>query len=487
MDTPPFINRATELQRLQSHWASGRAELLVATGRRRVGKSRLLEHFFRDKPSVHIVGTLQKTAVQLADASRELYRAIGDPILQHQDFDSWDALLTYVGEYARSRRAGFIIDEFAYYCDESPELPSIVQRWWDRIGQRTQIMLVLAGSHVAFMENLVLGGQALYGRQTGELRLHPFDYADAGRFFPGYTPEDRLRAYGVFGGMPAYLVACDEAAALAENISRTVLRDDAYLRREPLYLLSQERSVDRPRAYLSVLRAIAQGHTQPSGIAMAAGFRSASDVAPLLERLREFRLVERIIPITAEEGGRISKYVLTDHFLAFWFRFVQPAEAALEQGALSWVLQQRILPELHRFVSRAQGPWEGACQDFLWRAFVAGQLGDIGFDRLGPWWEGRGASDSMEIDIVGLDGVHMALAASCKWRNEYAKIGDLDDLKRAAARIGATDRTHYVLFSRSGFDPSLVTRAQAEGVRLITPEDMFADAVLEASMAPNDT
>src|SRR5712692_325862 len=119
----PFLDRYDELGRLNTHWASGRPELIVVTGRRRVGKSRLLEQFFQDKPSVAIVGTLQRARIQLIDAAREVYRMTGDPVLEHQDFASWDALLAYVGEYGRERRFAFVIDEFSYYCDESPELP----------------------------------------------------------------------------------------------------------------------------------------------------------------------------------------------------------------------------------------------------------------------------------------------------------------------------------------------------------------------------
>jgi uncharacterized protein len=290
---PSFLDRIDELDRFASHWTSGHAELLVVLGRRRVGKSRFLEEFLRDKPSVHLVGTLERAPIQLADATRELHRVTGDPVLEHQDFTSWDALFAYLATYASERRVGVVLDEFAYYCDASPALPSILQRWWDRQGQHTQLMLILAGSHMAFMENLVLGGQALYGRRTGELRLAPFDYANAARFFPAASPVERLRAYGVFGGMPAYLSACDPATSLEENIRRIVLRDDAYLRREPQYLLTQERSVERPMTYLSILRAIAQGKTQPNDIAMTAGFRTATEIIPFLNRLREFRLVER--------------------------------------------------------------------------------------------------------------------------------------------------------------------------------------------------
>ncbi len=470
----PFLNRSRELAQFDVHWASGRAELLVVTGRRRVGKSRLLEQFFHDKHSLHIVGTLERALLQLADATRELERVTGDPVLQAQDFSSWDALLTYLSEYARECRVGFVLDEFSYYCDASPELPSILQRWWDRRGQASDLMVVLASSHVAFMEELVLGGRALYGRRTGELRVRPFDYAEAGLFFPSYSADDRLRAYGVFGGIPAYLAACRGELSLGENMRRTILADHAYLRREPQYLLSQERSVERPMGYLSILRAIAAGRTQPSEIALAAGFRSAADIAPFLERLREFRLVERLVPITAHDGGRISRYVVADWFLAFWFRFVQPSESALEQGVDEWVLRRRIQPELDRFISRAQGPWERACHDYLWRVLRSGYLGAIGFDRLGPWWSGRG-EESAEIDLVGLDGRDVTLVASCKWRNEFAKLGDLHDLRRLATRVAATDTTLSVLFSRSGFDPALSAHAERDRtVLLVTPDQMFS-------------
>jgi uncharacterized protein len=183
--------------------------------------------------------------------------------------------------------------------------------------------------------------------------------------------------------------------------------------------------------------------------------------------------VERIVPITAQDGGRISKYLITDPFLAFWFRFVQPSEAALEQGLDEWVLAHRIRPELDHFISRAQGPWERSCQDYLWRAARAGRLGGVGFDRLGPWWEGRGERESVEIDIVGLDGKAIVLAASCKWRNEYMKLGDLAALRQGATRLGATDSTCYVLFSRAGFDPALRAHADSEKIFLVTPEEMF--------------
>jgi hypothetical protein len=176
--------------------------------------------------------------------------------------------------------------------------------------------------------------------------------------------------------------------------------------------------------------------------------------------------------------NRASSYLLTDLFLAFWFRYVQPTEAALEQGADDWVMQQRILPDLDAFVSRPHGPWERACQQFLWRAFRRGLLDETGFDRLGWWWEGRGANRHSELDAVGMNGRRITLVASCEWRNEFTKPGDLNELRRVAHRAGPDDDTRYVMFSRSGFDPSLIEIARLEDVRLVSPEQMYDERLL---------
>jgi AAA+ ATPase superfamily predicted ATPase len=467
-----FLDRVRELAALEERWASGRAEALIMLGRRRVGKSKLIERFLQGKRTIYLVGTREAAQIHLADAARALHQATGDP-LAAGGFASWSQLLTFVAQATAQERLAFVLDEFAYFCDASPELPSVVQRWWDREGSRTRIVTILAGSHVAFMEQSVLGGHALYGRRTGQFRIRPFDYFDAGRFFQTYTPADRIRAYAVFGGMAAYLDATDPNATIGENIARLMLGEHAYLRDEPAFLLAQERSVDRPAAYLSILRAIAAGRTQPSRIAQAAGFDSASDILRILERLQEFRLVERRVPVGTDPlHTRSSVYVLTDHLLRFWFTFLAPGAWALESGQRQWLLENEILPVLDQYVSRAHGAWEDACRAYLWRAWGTKRLRHR-FTELGSWWQGRGQDEGVEIDALGLYEKKVVLAASCKWRNDYVTIGDLDALIAAAARAGANEETQYALFSRSGFDPKLVELARARDVLLVTPEEMF--------------
>jgi uncharacterized protein len=476
----PYVNRQQEVAELARLWDGGRTELLVLTGRRRVGKSRLLAQFFADKPHLYLLGTPQTQHLQLADAARALHAGTGDPYLIEHGFESWESLLAYLTRYIREQRVGIVFDEISHYVDHAPTLPALLQHWWDQEGQRGQAVVVLASSHVRFMERLLAADQPLHGRPTAELRLAPLDYADAGRFFPGYSATDRLRAYAVFGGLPAYLAACDPAAPLSENVRRLVLEPDGYLRHEPLNLLAQERSVSQPTTYLSVLRVIAAGQTQPHLIAKAAGFRSPSDIGPALVRLQDLGLVERLVPISAPPRGRISRYVLPDPLLAFWLRFIQPAEARLAQGFADAVLADLLHGPagLEPFLSRAHGPWERACAGYLWRALRAGRLGSVRFEQLGPWWEGRGAAESAETALVGLLGKRVALLGACHWRDAALQPGDLAALRRAAAGVGADDDTPVALFSRSGFDPALVARTRHESLLLVTPEEMFAPAVV---------
>lgn len=478
----PFVNRSLELRRLTNYWDGSAPGFLALHGRRRVGKSRLLQHFFEHRLHVHLIGTAQTQTIQLADAAREVHRATGDEFLAHQGFASWQALLTYVGARAREQRFALILDEFSYFVQEAPELPSLLQRWWEDVGQRSQLILIIADSHATFIERLLRGDQPLFGRRTSEFQLLPFDYAHAAAFFPGYAPVERLRTYAVFGGMPAYLASCDPAASLEENILHRILAGDAYLRREPHYLLSQERSINDPTTYLSVLRAIASGQTQPNHIAQFAGFARTTDITVALERLRSIRLIERLIPVGSDPRGKVSRYVITDPLLSFWFTFVQPNDPLLDRGFAERVLDELLHApgeNLDRHISAPQGPWEQACLDYLWRAQRAGQV-HVLFDQLGPWWEGRGRNESVEIDGVGLRHKRVVLLASCKWTNSFMKPGDLDDVRRAGGRIGATSDTPVFLFSRSGFDPNLVERAAKERVHLVTPADMFEPGIVAA-------
>ncbi len=467
----PFLDREGPLRTIASAWGSGRAEMVLVHGRRQVGKSTLLRHALAGIPHVFYVGARKAEADILAEFTEQVHRLTGQDFLQRQPFASWDAALSYLGDWAaREQRIVVALDELPYMAEATRALPSIIQRWWDARGRHLPIVLILAGSYVSFMEDLVRESGELFGRRTRQISLEPFDYYDAARFFPTYAPEDRMRAYAILGGMPAYLGAFDGARSLAENIARSILDDGCVLRQEARMVLMEE--LRSEATYHSIVGAIARGKTRRAEIAHHIAAEPHA-IGPYLERLAGMRLIRRALPITDDPDAQVRRglHVLADHYLRFWFHYVAPNVSYLDAGQAQFVLDAKILPTLDHFVSTPA--FEDAARQYLVRRRAAGSL-PVTFDRIGAWWHSVRGSTGGEIDVVAIEGGRVRLAGECKWTNEWMKIGDLNALRQRCALARFPADITYALFSRSGFDPDLVALARIEGVLLVSLADMYA-------------
>jgi AAA+ ATPase superfamily predicted ATPase len=282
-----FVNRVSELALLEKHYQSHQAELFVLYGRRRVGKTELLAHFCQDKSHVFFVADQVSEQVLRASFSAAINDAIFGPGQVGAVYNTWDDLFNALARHAQSKRFIVVIDEFPYLVAAYPALASILQRLWDRTLKNSQIMLILNGSYIGMMEEMVLGYQSpLYGRRTAQYLLEPLDFQDAQSFFPAFSPEDRLRAYAVYGGTPAYLQTIQPEHSLETNILNGILERGAPLYDEVRFLLQQE--LREPRNYFAVLQAIASGNTRQNEIKQATGLEN---IAPYLETLQQLYLV----------------------------------------------------------------------------------------------------------------------------------------------------------------------------------------------------
>ena len=191
-------------------------------------------------------------------------------MLFRSEFPDWDSAFNHAASHAVSERLVLVLDEFPYLCEANKGLPSILQRFWDSKGKRSQLMLILCGSQVSFMENEVLAVRSpLFGRRTAQRRLQPLAPTDALSFFRDWEFDDALTAYAILGGMPAYLSRFRTDATLEENVIAEALRPEGYLHDEVQFLLKNELS--NPATYNSILSAIARGERKLGDIALAIG------------------------------------------------------------------------------------------------------------------------------------------------------------------------------------------------------------------------
>lgn len=466
---PTFIGRDQELTLLRRELDRERPSLIVLYGRRRVGKSTLLARVTRERPTIYYQATEVLGSVNLTLLKEEIARALGggDPVLG--GIEQWEALLTYVAEAARKRgqRLTLVLDEFPYICDTVEGLPSIVQKVFDRVASEgTPLDIVLCGSRISFMEEMLGERNPLRGRQTMELDLAPMPYREAAGFFPDWSAVDRLAAYGTFGGMPYYLQFCDPERSLRDNVIAVVLEPGAPLGNEAESVLRSELS--SPTRYATILQAVAAGCTTTSEVlSRTREISDARALSPYIERLQALRLVRVTRSLDASPKARNQRLYLDDPFLAFWYRFRLPNSSALAVGHAEEVWERAIEPEFDSYM--------GEIFEWIGRQWVerygSGTLG-APTREIGKIW---GADHDLDVAATLLDDTRVF--GECKWWK--AEVGE-NVLRDLEAAVDKTDygrkapATHLVLVSKSGFTEGLQNAVAASGsVYLLEPGDLL--------------
>jgi AAA+ ATPase superfamily predicted ATPase len=466
-----FIDRHQELATLERMFQSEIAEFFVLYGRRRVGKTELLSQFCKNKRSIYFLASQLKEPDHLRQLTETARHVINDPLLQSLVFDDWESAFIYLAQQAQEERLVLVLDEFQYLCEDNAALPSLIQRFWDLHGKNSKLFLILCGSQVSFMEREVLAERSpLYGRRTGQLQLMPLSYRDSGYFFSEYSLKEKLIAYGILGGIPAYLnqfalrSSNDPQRTLEQHIKNELLTPQGYLFDEVNFLLRTE--LREPRTYASLLHAIAGGATRLNEISQRVGLES-TNVNKYLSVLRELRLVKRETPVADRTPQKSKKglYKIADNYVKFWFRFVLPNRSLIESGNIDLVYQQIIAPNLSHYMGEI---FEGICRQYIshyWEEKLK-----IAPKKVGGHWE-----SDFEIDVLteNVDKSHWF--GECKWWNAPVGENVLNHLIENAMKV--TDKwkrnPRYILFSANGFTDALKQRAEKEGVFLIEVNDLF--------------
>ena len=349
-----FIGREQELAVLEELADGGKPELFVLYGRRRVGKTELLQRLCERARSVYFLAAQVRDKDNLRAFKHALQEGLGDPLMENVEFQDWAAALGYAAERIGDERLIIVLDEFPYLCEANKGLPSLLQRFWDQRGKSSSLMLVLCGSQVSFMEREVLAERSpLFGRRTAQRRLEPLRPSETLAFFPSWDVDDAVLAYGILGGMPAYLRRFDERESIADNLMREVLRPEGYLFDEVQFLLRSE--LQNPATYNSILAAIARGADKVGDIALLVGVDSPT-ANKYLHVLRELRIVAREIPLTDPDPlrSRRGTYRIADRFLSFHFRHIQPNLSLIEAGRGARALEELIQPDFERLAREAR-------------------------------------------------------------------------------------------------------------------------------------
>lgn len=476
-----FVDRTHELAALEELWGP-RFQLALLWGRRRVGKTRLIDEFARHKPAITYQADEGTATEQLARLSDRLLAYRDDPLLRAQPLANWDAAVATIISHARdAKQAGHpllvVLDEFPRLVVSTPRLPSLLQAAIEDIRRDDlPLFLVLAGSQISLYERHVLHGP-LYGRRTWGAQLAPLGYREATAFFPDWDPADRLRAWALLGGIPYYLEQWEPSRSLEWNITNRLLRKGSVLYDEAELMIKEELSSDAA-VYLSVIAAVAGGATRPSDIASRAGL-DGRVASRYLDQLRRLHIVEHLAPAGVSSSSRRGIWRLGDHYLRAWFEFVRANRTDLEAHRPEVVFRSRVRPRLDEFVSRPA--FEDAAREHARRS-VGSDPAYPAAATIGAWWgpvpddrhPGGRRTREGEVDIVGYEGRWLVLAGEAKWRARLEDGAALEQLRRTVTHVPGFDdrRTKLAIYARDGFRDDFRARADAQGVILRTVDDL---------------
>jgi AAA+ ATPase superfamily predicted ATPase len=380
--------------------------------------------------------------------------------------DSWEGIFHFVADAAKAT-PGIVmtIDEFPYLVDQDGALPSVIQRFWDSGAARDgNLKIILCGSAVAQMEELLAEKNPLYGRMTLRLEVRQLPLRDLAGFFPGYTAEQLIETYAVFGGVPYYLTLCDPEVNLRENIINLLLTETGTLIDEPNTLLQGE--LREPGTYASIVAAISEGLHSSGDIAARLQMQTTT-VGQYLDRLERLHLVSSIRSLDAAEKSRNKRVVLTDRLMGFWHQFVRPSLTAINSGFGAEVYDQYVQ---RRFSEYMGGAFESICLDYA-RLHLAEILGSPAREVGGIWGHAN-----FDIDVAGRLLDETFFYGECKWRSAKIDMGMLQTLRdRSEMTSYGGDRPakQYLLFGRNGCKTDVVEHVKTDAsIHLIGPAEL---------------
>ena len=482
-----FIGRETELKFLNDKYETNGGQLIVLYGRRRVGKTETLREFCKDKPHVFFSCTQTTDRVQLRNFSSRLLKEDIPARNYISEFESWEIAFRAVLDFPYGdKKKLLVIDEFPYMCRGNKSIPSILQNLWDSELRQSNVMIILCGSAMSFIEKELLAEKnPLYGRATGIYKMIEMGFYDAAKFFPDYSARDKVLAYAVLGGIPHYLRQWNPELSVGDNIKQNILTKGCILYSEVEFLLHQE--LRETPIYNSVIEAVAMGNTRLNDISQKSLVEDTSKTSVYLKNLIELGIVEREFSVDAKikEHANTSRgtYRLTDNFFRFWYAFGFANYSQLEDGDVDGVYEYVVKPALHEFASFV---FEDVCREFVRRKQKKNEL-PFRYTKMGRWFGKTTVRDNKkenglrvaetEIDMLCVDrNGENYLVGECKFKEVPFSYSEYLDTLAKLTPLKDKAKFYYALFSESGFDEKIICDAKENGTALYSLEDIVGFA-----------
>lgn len=431
-----FLNRKSELETLNSAYQDG--GFVPIYGRRRVGKTRLIQEFMEDKNSVYYLAAQEPSTQQVKEFKELMADHLDDSYLKESSISGWKQLFSYLKQNIDpNKQQTIIIDEVTYIIRRNDSFPSYLQKFWDGFLKDSNTSLVLSGSLIGLMKESILNRSSpVYGRRTAQIKLKPLNINDLNHLFSDF--EKTVKVYSLLDGIPKYYEELDLDKSFEEVVNQ-MLDPDSFFYEEGLFLLTQE--FKQLGNYNAILRSISKGIHKAPKIANDIGMETRQ-IYNYLDKLYEIGLIGKEKPVTDQgSNSRGQRYYIEDNFTRFWFKTIFPERSRIQSKNIEFEDVQNKVKHLTSQV------FEQVCRQKI-RA-----EGD--YRKVGRWWYKQ-----HEIDLIGINQrEEKILFGESKWTNEQVGLKLLKDLEEKSEKVRwknkKSRKEKYALFSKNGFKKEL--------------------------------
>ena len=451
-----FIGRRPELNNLENLYSKPNSETCAIYGRRRIGKTSLLNEFCKNKRTIFIASTEGSELMNLEGIRRSISEFTKKDT---KSFANFFEALDAIKEACNNKKTVLIIDEYPYLVKSAPHISSILQHFIDHDMKKMDLFLILCGSSIRTMTDEIDGhDKPLFGRFLHRMKIRPLSYKECREFHPGMSEEDNMSLYLIAGGVPLYhKILSDDN--FKECIINSFLETYAPLSDEASGIV--ERELSPSGTYKTIISTIAEGSSRLKEIAEKSSVSEAI-CSRYLNNMEFLDLVERINPM----GNAPKKplFRIKDNLLRFYYSVIN-GNASLLHNDNKDAIYDRIKHQIDTYLGHA---FEDACSEYVQANYICKDIG--------KWW-GRAEDEDVDIDIVAIiTNGHddYTLFAECKYRTKPIGFESLNTLENRSTYVKGLMNVKLFIFSKSGFTDDLKEYAEKNDVTLISLHDMYS-------------
>lgn len=456
-----FIGRTDELKKLNKFFSLDEFTTSLIFGRRRIGKSELIKTALKKNSSIKIYYECKEVSEKsnVDGLSDILSEELNLPKLK---FDNIESILKYIFELSIKEKIILVLDEYPYLKKTINGMDSILQALIDKYNTTSKLSLVILGSYVDIMKELLFHSNPLYGRVDLTIELKQMDYYDSSLFYPAFSTEDKIKIYSVFGGIPYYNRLIDDSKSVKENIIELIASNGARLENEvSMYLNSEISKIINAN---EVLEALSKGFSKYSDILSQSHVSSGPTLVDVLDKLIRMDVVSKTSPINDLNNKKKCGYYISDNLSLFYYRYIFKYSSQMKimdpnifyAKYIEKDFEQQYVPHI----------FERICKQYLIIKNKNGEIDPV-FEKIGKYYYDNPIEHTNgEFDVVTEDEKGYVFYEAKFRKNPITNTIIQNEIKQV--NLTGLNCYKYVFISRSGF-----MCEQQENVQLIDLNEFY--------------